>query len=72
MSSITQLSKSGNSKYNVGRLTWTSKECIQRAIRDTGETLYVISLTSMSLLCMCMFMAMAMMSDKLKTKKKEG
>lgn len=45
------------------------RECIQRPIKDIGETLYVISVTAMGLLCMCMFMAMAMMSEKLKKDK---
>lgn len=40
------------------------RECIQRPIKDIGETLYVICVTSMGLLCMCMFMEMAMMSEK--------
>ena len=46
------------------------RECIQRPIKDIGETLYVICVTSMGLLCMHMFMAMAMMSEELKKKDK--
>lgn len=46
------------------------RECIQRPIKDIGETLYVICVTSMGLLCVCMFMAMAMMSGKRKKKDK--
>lgn len=44
------------------------RDCIQRPAEDIGETLYVICVTSMGLLCMFMFMAMAMMGEKLKRK----
>jgi len=40
------------------------RECIQRPAKDIGETLYVICVTSMGLLCMCIFMEIAMMSGK--------
>ena len=43
------------------------RECIQRPIKDIGETLYVICVTSM---CMCMLMAMVMMSEKVKKEKR--
>lgn len=46
------------------------RECIQRPIEDIGETLYVICVTSMGLLCMHMFMAMTMMSEELKETKR--
>lgn len=45
------------------------RECIQRPIKDIGETLYVICVTSMGLLCVRMFMAMAMMSGKTEEKR---
>lgn len=49
------------------------RECIQGPVKDIGETLYVICVTSMGLPCtgMCMFMAMAMMSGKEIKKKKD-
>lgn len=42
------------------------RECIQSPVKGVGQTLYVICVTSMGLLCMCMFMAM--MSEKRKKK----
>lgn len=69
MSSVTQIWKSRNSKYDGVGLTWTSKEMHPKAPTEgVGETLYVTCVTSMGLLCICVFMAMEMMSEKLKKK----
>lgn len=46
-----------------------AKRCIQGPTEGVGETLYVICLTSMGLLCVCRSMAMAMMSEKQKKKR---
>lgn len=50
MSCMTQTSKSGNSEYDGGQGgTWTSKENASKdPLKDIGEMLYVICVTSMS------------------------
>lgn len=57
---MTQISKSGNSKYNGAGLTWASRENASKdpVERTFGKTLYVIRMISTGLLRVCMFMAM--------------